>query len=279
MEALIRNRLLTLGVMIICLFTLTTCEKEPTKPDDVAPELPPVQSMQVDMSFFNSSQNFTLNKATVSKLNFLSAATRVTIINLKVFAASIIPTTVLVAALSQPVELKDDGKWHWIFTVADKDSDTFSVDLAGWIDTPQAETVWEIYISSSNHTPELDHFLWYYGRSKISNKEGWWIFNDDKSPDSLVEVTKIDWEIPDENDKDLVFTNVKETSNEYGDYLKYGVELTDRFLLFFDASASQTNTIYWNAQTKAGYIEWFDYNNGVKSYWDENLNDSTGPPA
>ncbi len=279
MEAFIRNKLLTLGVMIICLITLTTCEKEPTEPGDVAPELPPVQSLQVDMSFFNTSQNFALNKATLSKFNFLAAAARVTIINVTVFAASIFPTAVLAAAISQPVELKDDGKWHWIFSVADKDSNTFGVDLAGWVDTPQAEVVWEVYISSSNHTPELDHFLWYHGRSKIGNKEGWWIFNDDKSSVSSVEVIKIEWEIPDENDRDLIFTNVKVTSNEYDDYLKYGIELTDRFLIFFDASASQTNTIYWNAQTKSGYIEWFDYNNGTKSYWDENLDDTSGPPA
>lgn len=279
MEALLRNKLLTLGVMIFFLFALTMCEKEPTEPGDVAPDLPPVQSLQVEMSFFNASQNYTLHKTTLSKFNFLAAATRVTIIKLTVFAASILPTAVLTAALSQPIELKDDGKWHWIFTVADQDSNTFSVDLAGWIDTPQAEAVWEVYLSSSYHTPELDHFLWYYGRSKIGNKEGWWIFNDDKSPDSSVEVMKIEWEIPDENDRDLVFTNVKVPGDEYGDYLKYGIELTDRFLIFFDASASQTNTIYWNAQTKAGYIEWFDLNNGVKSYWDENLNDSTGPPA
>ena len=39
------------------------------------------------------------------------------------------------------------------------------------------------------------------------------------------------------------------------------------------------NTIYWNAETRAGYIEWVGYNNGEKSYWDENLNDMTGPPA
>jgi hypothetical protein len=156
---------------------------------------------------------------------------------------------------------------------------TFSVDLAGWIDTPNVEVVWEVYIISNTHTPDLDHFLWYHGRSKIDNKEGCWIFHDDKSPDSLVEVIRIDWEIPDENESELIFTNVKVTSNEYGDYLKYGIELTDRFLIYFDASENRTNTIYWNAETKAGYIEWAGYNDGAKSYWDENLNDTTGPPA
>ncbi len=52
MRAFINNNLLTVGVMIIFLMGLTTCEKEPTEPGDVAPELPPVQSLQADLSFF-----------------------------------------------------------------------------------------------------------------------------------------------------------------------------------------------------------------------------------
>lgn len=278
MEAFPKNKFLSLGVMIIFLLSLTTCEKEPTRPEPVAPDLPPVQSLQVDLSFFKTTSNSTLTKTTLSKNNFTAAVLRVSVINLTVFAAAIVPRAVLLAALSQPGELKEDGKWHWIFNT-EHGWNTFSVDLAGWTDTPNAEAVWEVYISSHTHTPDLNKFLWFHGRSKAGNKEGWWIFHDDKSPDSLTEMVKIEWEISDDNDKELTFTNVNVTSSEYGDYLKYGVEVTDRFLIFYDASASQTNTIYWNAETRAGYIEWLDYNSGQKSYWDENFNDISGPPA
>jgi len=278
MKAFIKNKLLTLGVLIIFLLGLTTCEKEPTEPEDVAPQLPPVQSIQADLSFFKTNPNLILNKTTLSKNNYIAAAVRVLFINTTVILASVVPTAVLAAALSKQPTLKEDGKWHWIFT-AEEGLNTFSVDLAGWIDTPNVEVVWEVYISSNTHTPDLDHFLWYQGRSKIGNKEGWWIFHDDKSPDSLVEVIRVDWEIPDENESELIFTIVKESIDEYEDYLKYGIELTDRFLIYFDKSENRTNTIYWNAETRAGYIEWFDYNDGAKSYWDENLDDTTGPPA
>ena len=278
MKAAIKNTLLAVGILIVFFFSLTTCEKEPTEPEDVAPELPPVQSMQADLSFFKPMSNSTLNKTTLSKHNFVAAAARVAFLNTTVFLASVVPTAVLAAALSQQPTLEEDGKWHWIFT-AEQVPNTFSVDLAGWIDTPNAEVVWKVYITSNTHTPDLDHFPWYHGRSKIGNKEGWWIFHDDKSPDSLIEMIKVDWEITDENDSELIFTNVKATSNEFGDYLKYGIELTDRFVIYFDASENMNNTIYWNAETKAGYIEWFGHNGGAKSYWDENLEDTTGPPA
>ena len=278
MRVLMKNKLLAMGVIIVFLLNFTTCEKKPTEPEQAAPDLPPVQSMKADLSFFSTNSNSALNKTTLSKNNFLAAAGRVVIINATVILASVIPTAVLAAALSQQPQLEEDGKWHWIFN-AEQGLNTFSVDLAGWIDTPNAEVVWEVYISSNTHTPGLNHFRWFEGRSMINNKEGWWLFHDDKSPDSSIDVIKIDWQISDDNDSELIFTNVKQGSSEYGDYLKYGIELTDRFLIFFDASENMTNTIYWNADTKAGYIEWVGYNNGAKSYWDENLNDTTGPPA
>jgi len=278
MKIIVKNKFFAVGILIVFLFSFTTCEKEPTEPADVAPELPPVQSMQPDLSFFKQNPNLSLNKTTLSKNNFIAAAGRVVVINATVILASIVPTAVLTVALSRQPTLQEDGKWHWIFT-AEEGLNTFSVDLAGWIDVPNAEVVWEVYITSNTHTPDLDHFLWYEGRSKIGNKEGWWMFYDDRSPDSSIDVIRIDWEILDENDGELIFTNVKVTSNEHEDYLKYGVELTDRFLIYFDKSENRTNTIYWNAETKAGYIEWFDYNDGAKSYWDENLEDTTGPPA
>lgn len=278
MKSLMKSKLLALGIMIIFMISMVTCEKEPTEPEEVAPELPPVQSLQADLSFFQTSPNFALKKTSLSKTNFINAAARVALINATVVIVSVVPTAVLAAALSQQPSLQEDGKWHWVFT-AEEGLNTFSVDLAGWIDTPNAEVVWEIYLTSNTHSPDLDNFLWYYGRAKISNKEGWWIFHDDKSPDTLKEVIKVDWQITDETDSELIFTNVNESSDENGDYLKYGIELSDRFLIYFDASKSQNNTIYWNAETKAGYIEWFDHNSGEKSYWDENLNDMTGPPA
>jgi len=278
MKAIVQNKFFAMGILIVFLFSLTTCEKEPTEPAEAAPELPPVQSMQPDLSFFKTNLDLLLNKTTLSKNNFIAAASRVAIINATVILASVVPTAVLTAALSQPPTLQEDGKWHWIFT-AEQGLNTFSVDLAGWIDVPNGEVVWEVYITSNTHSPDLDHFLWYEGRSKIGNKEGWWLFHDDKSPDSLVDVIRVDWQITDESDSELIFTIVKESIDEYEDYLKYGIELTDRFLIYFDKSGNRTNTIYWNAETKAGYIEWFDDNDGAKSYWDENQNDISGPPA
>lgn len=277
-----KTKLLTVGVMMIFLIGLTTCDQEPTEPEKhITPELPPIQSMQMELSYFVTTPfELSLNKTTLSlsKENFTNAALRVLFINTAVAVASLAPTAVFAAALSQPVELKSDGKFHWLYHVAVA-KDTFSVDLAGWIDIPKTEAVWEVYVSSTRHSPKLEHFLWYEGRSRIGNQEGWWLFHDIELPTSPIDILKIDWEIPDEHNRQLIFANVKKGSSEYGDSLKYIIEYTDRVIIFHDASENKINTIYWNAESGAGYIEWFDYKNGTRSYWDEKKNDITGPPA
>ena len=143
---------------------------------------------------------------------------------------------------------------------------------------PNSEVIWEMYVTSTSHNPPLDSFLWYEGKSKIGNKEGWWMFHHDQYPDSLVDVLKIDWQVPDSTNQELIFSNVFEGHNDYGDSLKYQIENENGYLIFHDASESQTNTIHWNSQLGTGFIEWFDYKEGVKSCWDENQDDIDCPP-
>jgi len=279
MNLLIKNKSMILMTTIIFIISLFACEKNATEPkEDTPPQLPPVESMQFDLSFFKTTSNNSLAKTTLSKHNFVAAALRVWIIKTAFTVAAIVPTAVFAVAISQEAELQNDGKFHWVYTFQN-DSDVFIADLAGWVDMQSTEVVWEMYVSSNTHSPELEHFLWYEGRSRIGNKEGWWLFYDDKSPDSLIEVLKVDWKIPDVNHRELILSNVKQSSNDYGDTLKYSLDNYDNYLLFYDASDVKTNTIYWDSQTGAGYIEWFDYNDGARSYWDENQNDIAAPPA
>jgi len=279
MNTFLRHKSAISLTLVFFLISLFACEKNATEPENnTPPALPPVESMQFDLSLFNSPSNNSLAKTAVSKQNFAAAALRVLFIKTAVTFAAIVPTAVFAAAISQEPVLQEDGKFHWIYMVQNG-TNTFSADLAGWIDMQTTEIVWEMYVSSNTHSPELDQFLWYEGRSNLGNEEGWWLFYDDKSPDSLLEVLKIDWQIPDVNHRELILSNVNQSWEGFGDSLTYTMEMNENFLIFFDASENQTSTIFWDAQTGAGFIEWFDYKEGTKSYWDENQDDTTGPPA
>jgi len=279
MKHIIKTNRVILITALIFLIGLASCEKNATEPPkDSPPPLPPAESMSLNFSFFNPSPGQSLPKTSISKSNFLAAAWRILVIRTTVTAAAIVPTMVFAAAISQQPVLLEDGKFHWIYTVQDS-NDNFSADLAGWVDQQNSEIVWEMYISSDTHSPKLDHFLWYQGRSKISNESGWWLFHDDKTADTLVDVLKIDWQVPDDDHSSLVLTNVNQAVSDYGDSLSYRKDVFENYLMLYDASKSQNNTIFWNSNTGAGYIEWYDYKNGARSYWDENHNDIPAPPA
>ena len=277
MSKLIKNRFFIVSLTLILLISFTACEKNPTDKEEAqAPPLPPVESMQANVNFFSNPLNQSLAKTSLSKSNFFAAGARVFIINTVVLVSSIVPTSIFVAALSQMPELQSDGKFHWIYTVQ-QSGNTYSADLAGSIDMPNSEVIWEMYVTCTSYNPPLDNFLWYEGRAKIGNKEGWWMFHHDQNPDSLVDVLKIDWQVPDSTHQNLTISNVFDTHSDYGDSLKYQIENDEGYLIFYDASESQTNTINWNSSTGTGYIQWFGYKEGVKSCWDENQDDIDCP--
>ena len=278
MSRLTKNKLFIFSLTFILLISFTACEKNPTnKKDDQAPPLPPVESMQPNVTFFSNPQNQSLSKTALSKNNFFAAGARVLIINSVVLVASIVPTAIFLAALSQTPELQADGKFHWIYTIH-YGGNTYSADLAGSIDKPNSEVIWEMYVTCTSYNPPLDRFLWYDGRAKIGNKEGWWMFHHDQHPDSRVDVLKIEWQVPDSTQQNLTITNVYTDDSNYGDNLKYQFQNNEGNLIFYDASETQTSTIHWNTQLGSGYIQWFDYKNGVKNCWDENQDDVDCPP-
>jgi hypothetical protein len=277
MNKLLKNNFFIVLLSLVLFLNFTVCEKNPTEnEDDQAPNLPPVESMKMDMSFFSNPPGQSLEKSNLSKNNFIAASARVFIINTVVLVASVVPSTIFLAALSQTPELKTDGKFHWIYTVPHKGKN-YSADLAGYVDVLTSEVILEMFVTCPTNPP-LDNFLWYEGRAKIGNLEGWWIFHHDQYPDSLIDVLRIDWQVPDSTHQNLKITNVHTTHADYGNYLEYQIENETGNLYFSNSSESQTSTINWNSGTGTGYIQWFDYLGGAKSCWDENQDDIDCPP-
>lgn len=278
MNQFLKKRAVAGALIFLLIFSISACDKNATDPGKSSPPpLPPAESMQMNLSLFDSSPGNALAKASLSKDNFFAAFWRVFIINTTVRVAAIAPTAIFIAAAHQQPELQADGKFHWIYSVV-TEKDTFVADLAGWVDRQASEVVWEMYVSSKSHQPQLDKFLWYEGRAKIGNKEGWWLFYNDKLPASSHEVLKIDWKTPSAKQNELQLSNVDQASSDLGDTLTYTMNDKENYLAFFDASKNEINTIFWNAQTGAGYIQWFDYQNGMRCYWDEKQNDIPAPP-
>ena len=228
------------------------------------PPLPPATSMASDINLFNSPG--ALGKPNAAGQNFQAAVLAATAINLSVALIMLVPTATLAAALSQQPVLKEDGKFHWIFTTA-TGGITYRADLAGWIDVPVAESVWEMRISTDAPALPLTNFLWYSGRAKLTNLEGYWDVFDVQQPNASVNVLHIDWEVPSETQATVVYTAVKPNESTTDDRLTYNIDGNDRLIEFFDKSNDGTLTIFWDAATTAGYIIAPGYRGGQKSCW------------
>ncbi|MDZ7344862.1 MAG: hypothetical protein ONA90_10165 [candidate division KSB1 bacterium] len=270
MRTSLLNKLLV-AALIVAPLVLVSCDKNPTASDSgKPPKLPPKGSMALDLSLFTDGQGS--GKAGAIGANFTNAAIRVLVINTVVAANLSVPVAVFAVAASQTPTLGSDGKFHWIYSVQ-HGGQTFAADLAGWLDVPAGQSVWEMYISTSTHQPPLSKFLWYSGRANFDGTSGYWEFFDDKAPASGVKVLRIDWQVAAEDHATLKFRVVKPNVPETGDELTYLVAGPRRTITAFDQSANTTLEITWDAQTGAGYLIAPDYNNGEKACWDEHRND------
>lgn len=264
--------------LVLAHLSLFSCKDNPSEPENVQqPELPPLASMQIDLDFFAGNAG-TPKAADVQTpgANFNNAVIRVLLINTTVALVMAIPVASFAAAISQEPTLGEDGKYHWVYTV-NQNGISYQADLAGMLDTDNAETVWEMRITTPNSEPPLEDFLWYSGRAKLDNSAGEWHIFDHTQPNDGVEVLQIDWSHPSETEATLEFTVVKPDVPENGDVLTYHVQDNDRLIKFIDNSEQATIEIFWDASTGEGYLIDPNYRDGEKSCWDQLKNDTTCP--
>jgi hypothetical protein len=265
-------------VGLVCsILWLVACEKNPTDSKSPKPDLPPQSSMAVDLNVFNSAAGLSNAGAdqTTAGLNFVAARLTVGAINLAVFTHMSVPVVTFAAAISQQPSLKDDGKWHWVYSVTDNAGRQFRADLAGWIDESAQVSRWEMRISTTGLGAPLNNFLWYTGQAGLNNGSGQWDIYDAAQPGNSIKVVHIDWDRPSTTNATLKFTVVKPQVPENGDMLTYKAENSNRSVTYFDQSENSTLQIFWDEVTHAGYIIAPNYNNGIKSCWDSQLNDMT----
>lgn len=256
---------------------MTACDKNPADSDTPQqPALPPQSSITLDLGAFNQALAKGQADATAVGQNFITARLTVAVINLSVATILAVPTATFAAALSQQPVLKADGKYHWIFVVNDG-AKSFQADLAGWIDVPATEAVFEMRITTTGVTPALSNYLWYEGRAKLDNKTGYWEIYDALRPASAIKVLRIDWQAQDATHATLELAAVEPGVPTFGDKVTYNVNGASRSVIYKDASENSTVTIAWDETTKAGSISAPNYNGGNKACWDEKLDDVTCP--
>lgn len=263
---------------IILFFTLNlalflSCGDSSTGPSDAAPEIPPTETMTVDLSLFNSANPSAANDAIAStKINFLAAVFVVTVVNAFVVVSLSAPVAATAAALNEQPTLEGDGKWHWRYSHT-QGVNSFDLELTAEVRTDEIR--WEMFVTSASLS--LDNFLWYDGVTDRSTESGFWQFYDDKQPTSKVELLKIDFDYISNDDKTLTFLNNKPGDPGNGSTIAYDVAGDIVTMNLVNTETSETAEISWNRNDGSGYIEATNYNNEAKSCWNETRDDVICP--
>jgi hypothetical protein len=259
------------ALSVVLAATLSGCGDAPTDPlsdgagpVSEAPELPPLQSMQMDLSFFGSPGQAPTSDAEGLKLNFLNAAVRAAYIQVTV-ATIMAPPTLAFAAAIHTYPSYVDGSYLWIYTWVD-DGQDHQIRLRG---TPMDNHVdWELYVALPGADPEL----WFSGQSRTDRDQGHWRFRD-FTAEGDPEVLRVDWEVNSDVDAFLTFRNVYVGQEEEGDELRYRADGVMRSIEFADASTGEDWDIIWNEADGSGSLRVPDYNGGVRACWDSNQED------
>lgn len=241
-------------------------------PEGEAPTLPPLASMQADMSIFTAQVDI-VGEADVAGSNFIAAALAVTVARVWTGLVMAVPVATWGAAASATPTFHD-GAFQWEVS-ATENGQTYAADLSGRGEG--TESVWEMRVSSTSHNPPLDNYLWYTGRAALSGANGEWHIFDAAHPTTRNELLSIDWTHASSTTWTLDFTNVVSGTAEFGDALRYESTGDARLVRFTDASASTTTEVGWSSASGAGYVQGPGFNGGVRACWDAAFQNVTCP--
>jgi hypothetical protein len=165
---------------------MTGCKDKPGDP----PVLPPVESMAIDFSNFESgkkSADIVLPKG-VENSNWEFAALVAGYFRTVAFVTLAVPVYSFQLAIDQDPVYLDNKTWQWsydarVFTI------TYKARLTGQIRS--SDVLWKMYITREG-TGGFSEFLWFEGTSDLDGKGGTWTLN--HSATYQEPVLEITWE-------------------------------------------------------------------------------------
>lgn len=229
---------------------------------EIAPVIPSAESMTIDISEFND------NAKSNAGSNFNNAVFRSGIAKLIIDANLFIPKVLINAAQDNNPELVAEGEYQWRYS-AENGEDDFSVLLTAEVDA-EDDVEWNFFVTTSATNPPLNNFLFFSGEAEYDGTEGSWRYFDSQTDGAVSEIT---WDIDNDGSVELDFSVLSDRNGNEGSEIEYDFDGTIKTLVYVDGSSEDITTIQFNTETNVGFIISPNYNEGVKSCWDESLND------
>ena len=211
-----------IGIHLIISFLLInfiSCS-DSAKPDPDPPLMPPLSSIEMDLSSLtnSSAQKLSVGKtyddnSVIVGSNWTYAAGTVAFWLTVTSITFAIPTAAFAATINQDPDYLGDLRWKWTNNFLGY----HTAELYGEINGSVVN--WEMYIS---RTGGFQDFLWYTGQSNIDGSGGTWTFYE--SPENPVEYMGIEWNYSATGVGDLRYEVVKASAENVGSYILYGFD-------------------------------------------------------
>ncbi|PAU93059.1 hypothetical protein CK503_14160 [Aliifodinibius salipaludis] len=263
------NKMIPQLILSIGLIFMTSCNDSTSNiaEQDTVPEVPPANSMAMDLSIFDSSGS---NSGTTdNQENYQEAAQTISDIQ-AMMNRNINPSLdLLKQADTTEAEQLNSTKWEWKFTNDEQEGRLiYEVRLVAERESND-EVKWDIFLSSSVLQNEK-HFI--SGTSNKEVTEGVWTYHGfGRAGQPSQELAELDWQMTQNQDIEVEFTIVADNSFS-GSKVNYNTEGSTRVIKLNNVNSEGVVTIEFNKDTNAGYIKSPDYNNGEKACWDSDFN-------
>jgi hypothetical protein len=288
-----RKRLNIISLMVLlAAFALAGCSTDdnPVAMDQQqAPNLPSVETMKLDIAFFESAdvppQAIETGKldgplavtTDGMHLNFLNAAVRVLFLDVVVYSALVEPVVAFQLAVRSVPQPQDDGSWLWTYIIVEGAKE-YAIYLYGKDEGTYSS--WHLDVSSNDPEMPLDHFTWFAGEVESDDTGGYWQFYEPAEEETAamalatpgVESIRIDWAENGMDGNSLVLLVNKTGDPAEGSTLTFEELPGYSSVIFYDEEKDDTGTILWRFDG-TGYIEWPDYRDGQHSCWDNTQHD------
>lgn len=252
----------TICVLLSVMLVTLSCDNNNNTSEP--PTIPSEATMTADFSEMENAEK--VHKSSAAESNFSTALFAAGIVKLILDVNLAIPRALTAAAQQHEPNEVADGEWEWEYSTQANQNE-FGVRLLA-ITNSQSDVEWRFFVTNTASDPSLDNALFFQGNTNFAATSGTWIYFEPASSD---QVSTLEWDT--EGDEKFLKLEVTSDRNDnLGDTIEYSFDGSVKTVTYVDASNSETTTIEYNTETKAGFIISPDHNNGEKSCWDEDLN-------
>jgi hypothetical protein len=242
------NTVLSFFLAVLLIAVSDSCKKDEK---DALPELPPVEALMMDFSFFE--EGIPQNKSAVASYNnIIYAASNVLVWNTVALTVVALPVAAYAEAFNHEAVYLGENSWQWLYSLTVQES-TYTVKLVSKRISNEEFTL-KMVVSKSGLNG-FENFTWFQGTVRYDGTGAAWDLYE--NPSVVNPVLNITWEKDWEKELYAIkYTYLKPGTDLTNGYIEHGVTEDPVFDAYYTISIpAGTINIEWNRATKAGHVK------------------------